>query len=493
MRKYIHLVILVLFTLFFFYIINKSPLGILPDSLDYIETSRNIKLGNGVVDDKGELVNHWPPGYSLILAGFSFIFNSEIIESAKYLNTISYFLFGLIMFLIFKELRIKQVPSIFLLLFLMSSRPITEYLIINSESVFVTILSIMVWLFIKWINRKQMIFLLFSGLFCGILLLTRYAAFGFIIGIILYLLTKRDLKLNEKIKISFLFLLPSFIFFLIWLIYTNSFGYSSVDRQFVFHLIPLKKVKTGLFTIVSWFVINYRYLILFIVFFLILLIYSFKTKISLFRPKEILVNLRLPFFLIFFYICFLIFSISYFDFQIPLNNRLLSPLIVPMLILMGIFLNYFYVNYPLKLSLSLFLLIVINSNISSFYVWKNHFVNGSGFTAKRWHNSETINFISKFSKDSIFTNGHEVIKLYTKHIPISIPSYSNSGTGELNNLFHDHVAAMKSGLVNNKSKIIYFENITWRWYLMSKQDILEEFKDFEISYFTDGFVIYSKI
>jgi hypothetical protein len=57
---------------FVFFVVLHSNIGINDiDAYAYIEGARSVRRGLGYVDPAGNALNHWPPGYSLLLSRFS--------------------------------------------------------------------------------------------------------------------------------------------------------------------------------------------------------------------------------------------------------------------------------------------------------------------------------------------------------------------------------------------------------------------------------------
>ena len=131
--------------------------------------------------------------------------------------------------------------------------------------------------------------------------------------------------------------------------------------------------------------------------------------------------------------------------------------------------------------------------IISYRYWNNFYFNGTLYTAKVWQNSETLNYIKNNQDYNIFTNGKDVLKLYIPKIKVetnSIPRRINTVTLIENNSFADDINGLVSSIDSGKSCIVYFNNITWRKYLMRDQEILKLFKNYEVMIFNDGFIIY---
>ncbi|MBN1473701.1 MAG: hypothetical protein JW914_03715, partial [Syntrophaceae bacterium] len=72
-----------------FWITVYGP-GVGPDSVEYIETARNLLAGNGFYTG-GKPLNQFPPGYPFILAVAGFFYNGDVLYAGRLICSI---LFG---------------------------------------------------------------------------------------------------------------------------------------------------------------------------------------------------------------------------------------------------------------------------------------------------------------------------------------------------------------------------------------------------------------
>ena len=66
--------------------------GVASDSVKYMAVAQNLLDGNGLVDHRGSPLLAWPPLYSMLLAGLSFITRLDVFVAGWYFNI---FLLGL--------------------------------------------------------------------------------------------------------------------------------------------------------------------------------------------------------------------------------------------------------------------------------------------------------------------------------------------------------------------------------------------------------------
>lgn len=451
----------------------------------YLEASKNIVSGKGVVLNSGQLLSHWPPLYPLLLAALSQILNTSVLNSGIYLNSGLLYIYIVTYYFILRELKLKKTLSIvvsFLLLLSQSTLIFGQYL---SEGLFLVCWLQTLYFFIKWLNSDNLKFLLLTGVFCGLLLLTRYAGIGLIGGYILYIITFKKSFQNKLLYISVL-LIPLFIIIIPWFLYLNSFDVSKPIRSFAIHIVGFEKLKTFITTILYWFIGNVTARILLITLVITgILIFRKHKSILIQNLKGTIKKHKNELFLItclsVTYVGFLFVSISFYDSYTPLDNRILSPIFPLILILIVLFIS------PLKKTKNLsiifylsFFLLFVNFIGTAGNQWLRHYNNGSGYTSKIWSTSETLENLKHLNNNKIaYTNGIEILELYTNIEPKLLPQKKDSL----------QLKEIKNKIENENLQLVYFKNINWRNYLMTKEQILEEFKGFKIINLDDGFII----
>src|SRR5215216_44980 len=75
---------------------SRYGAGVSSDSTKYLSVAQNLLVGKGLYDHKGLPLLSWPPLYSIILAGLSWLTSLDVFVAGWYFNV---FLFGLNVFL----------------------------------------------------------------------------------------------------------------------------------------------------------------------------------------------------------------------------------------------------------------------------------------------------------------------------------------------------------------------------------------------------------
>lgn len=484
-------ILLLIFCSVFVFFTTPYNLGISHDSVFYIEAAENFSAGNGIIDDNGKLVNHWPPVYSIVLGISSLLTGLEVISLGIGLNIFLIILFGILFFFILKELGLNLIVSNLMLLLLLTGLPLTVYRCFWSEGLFFVFLLTTLYLIISWAKKKELNLVLLAGLISGLFFLTRYAGIGFIGGFSLYILLYKN-TLKNKIKALAAYLVPTIVVFFIWYFYTKSFGQPSINRKFIFHLVEIAKIKAGLLSIFSWFINDvYLYFSASLIF-IIGVFYIIKIKLNYdsfklyFRKHRSIVSLL--FTLIAIYPFFLLFSISFFDPTTPLNTRILAPLYPLILIITGVLVNFFFeLNYK-DISYLLIFILVFNSAASSFTVWKSHFKRGLGYNSKAYQQSDILKVVPQNSDLILFSNETSALRFYSKSKTKHLPRKFINRQLEKNIKLPERIQELKNLLDKAKGQIVYFNTLN-DGHFMTKEELLNEFTDYKIKHYEKGVII----
>lgn len=106
---------------------SKYGAGVSSDSTKYLSVAQNLLVGQGLYDHKGFPLLSWPPLYSILLAGLSWLTGLDVFAAGWYLNVfllgLNVFLSGIIFFRIFPDKPLyAYLSAIFVLLSLSSLR-----------------------------------------------------------------------------------------------------------------------------------------------------------------------------------------------------------------------------------------------------------------------------------------------------------------------------------------------------------------------------------
>lgn len=468
-----------------FIIIQPNHLGFSPDSMSYLEVANSIESGKGVTNANGQIVNHWPPLFSLLLALISKITISGVFDAGIILQVCLFYCFVLFYLLVLRELKINFKPIIFSGILLIVAQVSINFIYYLSEGLFLVLLLLSFYFFLKWLNADKLKYLLFSAFICGLFFLTRYAGIAFIGCLMFFLLFLQRGNPTYRLK-NFLIFFGVFLMVIFpWFLYQSTFDENSVSREFSVHIIPLSKVLDLLITFTYWFLGSTLAIVLFAGLLLLYVLQFQKlwSRIQLllrtnFEKYKNTVLISLLFILI--YPVFLIVSISFYDAYTPLDNRILSPLFPFILLLITLFLQILTAQRQKLVLYSTMLFLFLSFSSSVFPIYKNHYENGSGYTKVKWTKSETVQYLKDKKSDiTTYSNGIEIGKLHIQKGYRLLPRLTENS----------YLDKLKNEVNNGEAQIVFFNEVNWRNYVVSEPKLMELFEAEDFLRFEDGFII----
>jgi hypothetical protein len=491
MKKFIPYIIIIITSLAYLLIVSQYNLGITPDSVKYIEIANNISNGKGIILDN-EIATHFPPGYPILLGITSKITGISVLQIGKFINLSLFIILGIVFKLIVDKIGFNNTIKNSLLATLLVSLPISVALNFWSELLFIVFIASSFLFYLKWKDRYHTSLLIISGCFSLLALMTRYAAIGFIGGFLLSIMLSKSENFLKKILNLFYLSFPVLLGSCCWLYYTHQYAESTTNRDFVIHFVAIDKMLNSFKTIFNLIINSPIATIAISSFFMATIYFIYKNYNSLatyFKSGKL--STRDLFILVITYYVFILLSMSFFDAHIPMDNRILSPLFIFILLIIGYMIQHMS-SFPFKRISSIVLVLIFFLSIgSSLHKWRDHYNNGFGYSSKEF--SQYIDTIIENIvpyKGEIYTNGINLIKMVSnKQLNLkSIPVLLNPGTNKDNANFSNELQKMQASIVNNKALIIYFDKID-KWYLMSREELLNQIKHQKITTFKDGFII----
>ncbi len=283
--------------------------------------------------------------------------------------------------------------------------------------------------------------LIITGIITGISYLTRYAALSLIATFIVAIFILFPTWKKRFISLAY-FLAGVLPFTLAWMLRNKIVGGTATNRMIVWHPVTLANAGRGLRSLFQFILPyfetpEYSILAIFLLIFLIsLLIWVLPRGIKYFlkpeknaRPEIISFTTVLY---IFGYLGSLLVSLSYFDAATPLNDRILSPIYVAILIMLVYFIHKLYeagkiLPRLLAISLALFLL-------TTSFIAKNRTVvelqeSALGFASWRWSESTVMEAIRDLPDDvEVYTNQPPAVYFWTNRPVYAIWGSEQSDT-----------------------------------------------------------------
>jgi hypothetical protein len=167
------------------------------------------------------------------------------------------------------------------------------------------------------------------------------------------------------------------------------------------------------------------------------------------------------------YLLFLFVSINFFDATVPVDERILSP--VFLLLIVGVFSAPWAVFNKLKITmigwcLLFFLILTIPLKIIDAAIQSSDILeSGLGYTSKQWQDSQGVAFIRLLGEDRrIFSPQPEILAFLTGKRISDIPVKYNRFTTVKNPIYDREIEAMCKNVRENGALIIYFNSFKMR-------------------------------
>ncbi|MQC26617.1 MAG: hypothetical protein DWG76_04095 [Chloroflexi bacterium] len=458
--------------------------------------------GAGNLDYAGSLFVRWPPLYPVALATIGSAFCIDPLEAANYLNAVVFglivFFGGLLLFEWFPNPRAFAFIGTSAILF---SPPLLDAsIMVWTEPLFILWVLFSFLFAEKYINKGELTSLVILSLMVALALLTRFVGVAlFFWGLIIILSNQRE-NLKRKKWHALYFAVISWLPIAFVLINNYFASNSFVGKRGASNYSFIQNISFTIDTLNSWLVppqvVNHPVAILLLPSMIIFLI-VFGRKINW---RDIVsqapqINLAVLFSTL--YTILLISSSTIFAYD-KINNRLLSPIYVPMIIIA------FFPYQVLKESMmrrdskkwirtflmTILLLWFFYPFVGTVYTALYFYQNGRGYASQKWLQSETIQYLDHAlateTACAIYSNAPDVIYLRSHSTAQWVPAKSQYDLARnieiANNL-------RGSRPLEDISCLVLFNEID-RDFLFTGEE-LENIVEFEtIAQFSDG-AIYS--
>lgn len=440
-------------------------LGLVNDTAYYMEGAANLLAGRGYVrlSGGGELkpITHFPPLFSLLLVGFGLV-GIELLDGARLLITL---LFGLSILLvggsIYKISR-SAVFSLFgALLLAFSDVHLGVYSFALSEPLFLTLTLALFLSFTQSFEQQDWRWYLLTGILLSLAYLTRYAGASLLITILLAVILLRLPFQPASWRKRWLARLPyrefllilggAFLPILAWSLYNLSASQSGVlsNRLIAWHPPSLKLLFEAFKNLLTWLAPNElisrlpligRLLSLLSLILLPGLLpwlvwviwqrYRRQPPLGSHLVLAFTLALHIPV-----YLAFLIISLTFFDASTPLNDRILSVIYIPEIILFASSLAWVWklpiqqvkrLRWAVGTFCALTLFFNLQDGISAMQQLQ---AQGQGFAHQGWRQSQTIQALRNLPQVTLYSNKPTAIYLLTGRSAYIIPTPNDSVTG----------------------------------------------------------------
>lgn len=462
---------------------TQHGIGVAPDSVSYLEAARNLAAGRGVTtteDDGTELrpLTRFPPLYPAALAAVARL-GADALDAARWLNLV---LFGANVVLA-SLLVARCAPGARWLpvvaAVLMASSP--EIAMLHgtalSEPLFLLLgFSGLLFLSLHLETPKRHT-LLAASFLIALTFLTRYLGGALVATGILAILLAPNARPQRRIKDAATFATIATLPIALWALRNRLGGASATGRRFAFHPIDADAIAVAIETVGEWLLarhIGAAPAWLFAAGLLLCTVHWLASGAA--RGAGAALPRTLALFALA-YLLLLLASICFFDAATPLNGRILSPVLVAMLVLAlaGVRARIRSGQSPILKILAASLALIFSlgyARESSQWARERAAVGGTGFASLAWRRSETVRRVAALPASSrIYSNARDAVLLLTGRSTRWLPAPVDAETRQPRPSYAAELEAIRTGLRANEVSLVWFDRVSWRWYLPSGPDL----------------------
>jgi hypothetical protein len=116
--------------------------------------------------------------------------------------------------------------------------------------------------------------------------------------------------------------------------------------------------------------------------------------------------------------------------------------------------------------------------------------NGSGYTSREWATSESIRYLEGLPESRpVYSNGIDVSHFLAQKEAWRLPAKSDPSNGNKKKAeFEQEMNTLRNQLIQNRAVVVYFDKITWRWYLPTRDELEHVYALPVLSRLDDGVV-----
>jgi len=464
-----------------FYFSMPHGIGIWHDAFTYINCAENLLDGRGLasIDSRGEIqpLIHFPPFYPLALSGVSYVTRWPVMASAKVIASVNYGLtIFLIGYIIWRHSKNDLHNLLIVLLSLASPFLSNVFRLAMTETIFLPMMLTHIIFMDHYLSNQKKCFLIGCAVVTALSWLTRYAAIFLVASGVLELMCLQGKAWNKRIIDTLIFGGIAGGLYGAWALRNYLLGGPAGGRAVFYHPIRTENLRSAATTLVSWLslvdaVLSVRLGISILVvggITWMILTKGFKKKCSQTIFKMLMIGI----------VCYglvLFISLTFFDASTRLDNRILAPLYVLLLLLVGVLLpdeneSALHENTPLGLN-SFFLIGFIALN--AVFSWKESrevFMDGIGYESPRWEKSPTIEALKYLQPPGpIYSNHSYAINLWSPYASRWLPETRDWVNDQPINNFEEQIAVMQDIILDNKGMLVLFTpEEKWVFILMGK-------------------------
>lgn len=464
---------------------TRHGIGIAPDSVSYIEAARSLEAGRGIStseEDGAEVrpMTRFPPLYPAAIAAIAHL-GPDSLDAARWLNLV---LLGanvvLVSVLVASSAPgARWLPVVGAVLMASSPEIATIHGIALSEPLFL-LLGFSGLLFLSLHLEKPKGLTLFAGsLLIALAFLTRYVGAALVATGILAILLAPGVRLRQRGMNAAAFAAIATLPMAAWALRNQLGGASATGRRFAVHPISGDAITLAIRSIGQWLLVERGGEVvawLLAAGLLLCILHGLRSGAA--RAAAVAMPRILSLFVLA-YLTFLIVSISFLDAATPLNGRILSPVFVATLVLAlcGVRTAIRAGRGPVPAILAALLALIFAfayARDTSERVRERAAVGGAGFGSLAWRQSETMRRVTELPAGArIYSNGRDAIYILTGRAARWIPAPVDAETRQPRPGYAPEIEEIRAALRAEDASLVWFDLISWRWYLPSRPDLYQ--------------------
>ena len=478
----------------------SSNIGVTPDSMIYLSAAERLVEGKGLTPIgyhfapaiPGDLpLVSFPPAYPLLLASTS-LFTTDILTGAKYIHSFLFaanvFLLGVVIYISTRSLW----PALCAIGLFQTSFPLLSiYTMARAEPLFMFFLLLTLLGAVFYIRKAQLWLLLVCGSFAAVAVMTRYAAVTILLPLVLTVIFQKR-RFKHAVLVAGVALLP----LVGWVVHNRLGAGSSTGRSLAFHFVGMLEARTFVESLILLFT---PYSLPGVVKLLLITIGVVVIVRALWmglRGQTSIENRCIRFFSAVMVATYVVFLAVYNSFTNPAVD--LGPRVALPVYIFGMILVFSLVERESAVGkrriifwgVVLSSLVLFSANVRPAAYWLSYrHREGEGFTSRAWRDSETVKFLKALPPQTVISsNAADACYLFTKREVLRLPARYDPTRARDNTDFDAQMTALRDGLNDNHAVVIYFDRITWRWYLPTRNELEESYQLPVAKRFADGVV-----
>jgi len=414
--------------------------GLISDSFQYTASARSLATGKGfsLPYGEGELqpMTKYPPMFSILLAGFE-LMGASAIKGARFLNI---FLFGLNIFLVFystsRLARSHGFALLAALLFAISFVMVEVHSWALSEPLYISLSLTAILMIQKYFEETKSTWIALAALAAAAAFLTRYVGVSLVLALGIVLLM-HGAAIRQRVRDLFLFGFIAVLPIALWSVRGYLLTRTLNDRTLAFHPLTIKNYVSAIDAVYGWFFprslvegAEKIFLALTAVALILLILFFWRSRrvaaarwVNDLSPEK-RVSFLHGIYIVLYGLIIIVFK-TWLDADIGLSDRILSPMLVSLLILLTTGLAFLWNNYgrtrPFVILVGIGLLFYYAAD--TFFTVQGFHASGLGIARRGWSRSDVIQSLRSYPDTPMYTNSISSLYLWSDRAGYGIPEF----------------------------------------------------------------------